>query len=764
MVNAQWMKVEEITQYHPFLHCLPDDFLSIPKLLQAIGVKSRLELSHIQSILESIFRASEGNSLTVNSENCVKQAIHDLDGLLKAPLNSDSAKELFPLYLPNSRNILKDSKTLLYADNTSYRGIQLDLKNLPYSEFNITPKNYKHSALDICRALPNSVQPIGLSTVCKQVVLDDDPSNKTYSDFALAEQLKKTFTIPEMAEGIVSLFDIIVKKQQNNNDLKEFVKGYLSKIDVVTVKKVKYQIIFKENNICIGINDKKHFCYVAGETKSMLYLSSVLINSPVRNADLYSTIANHLCSMLGQKIEEMGTHQDEIVKGIQFCLGATTSQELQEILNDEFGINLQSERKMETFSKRLGEEVPKCWHHRLDQDLDNVFNPMEYVGYEDREGHIIVAQIVHPVKPKEGEQELEKKFRIYVSEDDEEGKDVSILTLYKFLVGNKKPKVTQVSATETDSQTVATFDADDQIPNLRASLINQSYIEIKKSICDQLRAIWKLSPDSRKTALRRLFLKWHPDKNPDDPERAEQIFKFLMKQIEHLEKGEPLDDPENEETPQGTSHHHYYNRSGNRGHYHYHWHYQSSNFNFGNWNSTANDHYSFSECEETFFSFGGSQRANYHYFPFGRKEKGMKSEGKRWMGQAEVDYKVLCDIHSTADTSNGYSHVCFMAHQVAEKALKGGVYALCGMDGRGIRDHNLTRHAYALQTVKPLKTSGLAQHCVPLEGYYLNTRYPNRWPDSTDIPSDHYKEGDADQAKDHAREVLDVVKSIMPSN
>ena len=130
------------------------------------------------------------------------------------------------------------------------------------------------------------------------------------------------------------------------------------------------------------------------------------------------------------------------------------------------------------------------------------------------------------------------------------------------------------------------------------------------------------------------------------------------------------------------------------------------------------------------------------------------------MRQAEVDYSVLCDIHSTARTTNRYGHVCFLAHQVAEKALKGGVYALCGMDGRGLIDHNLIRHAYALQAVKSSETRGLVEHCTPLESYYLDTRYPNRWP--TNIPSDHYTAGDANQAKDHAKEVLFVVKSIMP--
>lgn len=78
----------------------------------------------------------------------------------------------------------------------------------------------------------------------------------------------------------------------------------------------------------------------------------------------------------------------------------------------------------------------------------------------------------------------------------------------------------------------------------------------------------------------------------------------------------------------------------------------------------------------------------------------------------------------------------------------------------GLVDHDLTRHARALQTVKPENTQGLHQHTHPLENYYLKTRYPNRCPKDT-IPSDNFHSDDADKAKVHAKGILDVVKSIV---
>ena len=188
----------------------------------------------------------------------------------------------------------------------------------------------------------------------------------------------------------------------------------------------------------------------------------------------------------------------------------------------DFGIRLYGAR-MQRFAKKLGEEVPECWHHRIDQDIDNVFNPMEYVGYEDRDGHIIVAQIVHPIEPKKGEQVLEKRFKIYVSEDDKQGKDVSILSLYKFLIGKKQPKVQPMTA-EEEENALTPYDADDNIANYRASLLAEGLTEVKKKICSQLREIWKLSHEPRRKALKRMFLKWHPDKNPKQPARGREDF------------------------------------------------------------------------------------------------------------------------------------------------------------------------------------------------------------------------------------------------
>lgn len=65
-------------------------------------------------------------------------------------------------------------------------------------------------------------------------------------------------------------------------------------------------------------------------------------------------------------------------------------------------------------------------------------------------------------------------------------------------------------------------------------------VTVKKKLCKELAEIWKLDENDKKRALRRLYLKWHPDKNPQNATFAEKVFKFLLSQIE---QGLPLDDP-----------------------------------------------------------------------------------------------------------------------------------------------------------------------------------------------------------------------------
>ena len=197
---------------------------------------------------------------------------------------------------------------------------------------------------------------------------------------------------------------------------------------------------------------------------------------------------------------------------------------------------------------------------------------------------------------------------------------------------------------------------------------------------------------------------------------------------------------------------------------------------FRAWNHTAHQHFRFGASEDHYRAReggggwgggggqGGGSGPTHAQFPFDEDfgPQPNQQEGERWVKQAEVDFDALMILLNRTPTSQNVSgNVCFMAHEVAEKALKGGMYAKCGLGEKSLKSHNLTPLAYALQANEPSSTQGLAGYTTPLEDHYLDTRFPNRYPGSTMIPADHYSPEDAQQAKENAENILDMMKTLV---
>ncbi len=123
-------------------------------------------------------------------------------------------------------------------------------------------------------------------------------------------------------------------------------------------------------------------------------------------------------------------------------------------------------------------------------------------------------------------------------------------------------------------------------------------------------------------------------------------------------------------------------------------------------------------------------------------------EGRRWLEQATEDLKWAHHL-----VREGAYHIaCFLAQQVAEKALKAFLYA----QGREIvLGHSVERLCReAAQYQGAFATN--AQRWALLDGYYVPTRYPNSLPGS--IPARVYSREAAEEAAQLAQEVVDAVR------
>ncbi len=126
-------------------------------------------------------------------------------------------------------------------------------------------------------------------------------------------------------------------------------------------------------------------------------------------------------------------------------------------------------------------------------------------------------------------------------------------------------------------------------------------------------------------------------------------------------------------------------------------------------------------------------------------------EGRRWLDQAGEDLKWARRLAE----EGGYHIACFLAQQVAEKALKAYLYA----QGEEV----VLGHSVAALVEKAASynrdLSRQGRTWAMLDGYYIPTRYPNGLPDS--IPAHVYGERIAREAVDLAGEALVAVGELI---
>ena len=760
-------------EYYPFLHCIPNELASALPLLQQIGVKSSFELEHMRIALENAYKCSDQLQLEFNTADKVVKVIERLYTMLEQIRRAgkmgdeDIVSALKPLYLPSTERKLVCTSNLVYRDSIIYKRCELDrLAEANLFLLHLPSTQYEFHEYKFCEFLPKTIRPKGLSTCCEQTLREDCT---IVNNSQLAESLMTTFELPQLPKAVLIALKHRTDNEKLCREVEQFLIRFLQNIRIFTVKNLQTDIALTsvQPHQTLG-RAAVDFHLQKDEHFFNFYVN--LRMSTVQNLHVYRYLASYLISAMKQ-LQRNVSHStlDNLKYFLEMLLRAQTAEDIQDILDDE-KLSIGSAEFSANITPKLGKPIPQSWHHRLDQDIDNLFHPQEWVGYEDREDHFIFVQIIHPVVEEDGANSqdvgfrIRMKYKIYASEDDEEGIEVSALDLYKFLRGKRAVKQ------EEQSKALVPYEGetDDDRPR-REAREETDLKSIKKQLCNELREIWKLSSNEKTKAIRRLYLKWHPDKNPDQAELAEVVFKFLLRQLERLERGLPLenpDEPATEDIPSQRS----FNSRGSSGS-------QWSSF-YGTWNHTAQQHSHFRDSEDQYRARrggggrggrgggggGGGSDPTHAHFPFDEDfgPQPDQQEGERWVKQAEVDFCTLVKLLSQASTCQKVSaSVCFMAHEVAEKALKGGMYAKCGLGENSLKSHNLTPLAYALQAKEPSSTQGLAGYTIPLEDYYLDTRFPNRYPRSTTIPSDHYSPEEAQQAKENADKILVMMKALV---
>ena len=118
---SQALMTDNTKAFFPYLHRVPYELMASKQLLERIGVKDSIQLSHIQLVLSTIHNELNGTTIDPNTRNTICLAIKHLQSLLL----TSSGKELSPLYLPGRDNHLHHTSKLVYPDSYSYKDCKL---------------------------------------------------------------------------------------------------------------------------------------------------------------------------------------------------------------------------------------------------------------------------------------------------------------------------------------------------------------------------------------------------------------------------------------------------------------------------------------------------------------------------------------------------------------------------------------------------------------------------------------------------------------
>jgi sacsin len=112
-----------------------------------------------------------------------------------------------------------------------------------------------------------------------------------------------------------------------------------------------------------------------------------------------------------------------------------------------------------------------------------------------------------------------------------------------FTNGFDHSKTHRQTSADSDSSSNTTSESQSESESAQTNeqdVIDKTELELTKTeIYSAVRQAFQLTGQERKKTVKKLLLKWHPDKNPGRERFAAEVFKHLRKQIDHFEN-DPL--------------------------------------------------------------------------------------------------------------------------------------------------------------------------------------------------------------------------------
>uniref|UniRef100_A0A8C5PJB0 Sacsin n=1 Tax=Leptobrachium leishanense TaxID=445787 RepID=A0A8C5PJB0_9ANUR len=695
-------------RFRPFLFKLPPFLACYSELFQKIGVVAEPTISHYVKVLSTIYKITvQKNELHPNLKRTTLAATKKLFHLLEKEKPSE-LPNINTLYLPATDGKLYDSSSLVLNNRCSTMAKNRLSRIFTFLAFDqVQPDFYKREKLVKC--LPEQMRPKMLTQITKEVVDSTSEELCKYGENCpLQRHLQEILASPIFHQCLVCLL-----RFQSNGKLGEDVafkicSNIFGRLEIICCSTLMTTLIYDHEPLDGALTHRDVFVNRKDGTQIYLHHVEHGITSYLA---VFTRLAIEIISLMEY---EFNSQSFAILLQMLSC---ENSNELLNVLkkNDIWIKNMECQNAYGL--PNPGEPVPAEWYDALDMSILNSFKVNDYVGYMNpsEEGTYYYVVVVDELDSKKFENCEIKMYRICLGQD--EFADVSVLDLYQF-----KSDLVQ------DGRELELVEDQSQKQDISEKWYAASLEDTKREIDVCLESIWQLPKDERIKAVRRLHLKYHPDKNIGQEERSTEICKYLQQRIRELD---------NCATSSSASSSYHPNPSSSFYKYWTRWDGEASNH--------RTNHESFSNRTKCSYNFWG-----YHK----RSNKPNPEEARRWLKQAEIDLSAAeCDV--------GHQHtewVFFKVHQAVEKSLYAAQYLRHGKTdmknnlGIGCLAGRVSAYCVSLQSV--------SKDVLQLERYGVDkckTQYPN-YHNPPGIPNDCMPTGQEQKVIKLAADIVQKIK------
>ncbi|XP_033125977.1 sacsin-like [Anneissia japonica] len=705
----------------PYIYQVPECFAQYMELFSRLGAQEKPSVWQCCQLLTMIHKDIRHDSFGTNPnlKLMIKFAVRKI---FKSYLIKDWLKDITILYLPNRSCQLITSSSLNYYDKPMFevrmkekndRNVLIDLKK---------EVELEKDATEYIQKMPKHLQPCAFSQKVEEIMSTKPEENMCrYAKEGLCEQLniiRRKIQSKKFQYG----FHRLMKHEANMKgiNLPEHIRANvpaLSKdLSIQCLKELKTCLV--ESNVIKEGSTVQKQCFLVDADRAH---KTIFIRH--QDSGKYNLLMLELAVIISELNGELISDVMTLAMMI-FC----DLNEIQTLLSYR---NISDAHTPECMSSPdLGSELTDDLVESLDNDPFNEFTPGEIVVYElGKAGDevYIYAKILRQIIRTDSElNTISMMYEIDIGRY--ANIEVSALHLYKWVLGHSRTDINHHEEMALQAMVNMSIRSDSEraapTHRQRAStpLLTENLEETKNIVSDKLEVIWRLGEYDRKKAVKRMYLQWHPDKNPGREEFCSEGFMHLRNEIHRLENRLPR-----QRTNAATRANYNFTESGR-------WH-----ESYTQWDQRA-------DRDRKSREFYGS--SNGHTSP-------SPDKAKIWQKQARED------LYAADNDINGYPSYEWVAYkclQAVEKSMKAAILSHTG-------ENSFTHDIISLSiTVSDLPgcPNDLRKHVNELCAHGKD-QIIARYPRLLKVPHDLFKSNDANICISNAKAILEMMDIVIVS-